>query len=134
MNKWIGKGRITRDIELRQTPSGKFVSRFTLACDGFKDKDGNKTADFIPCVAWGQRAETLAKYVSKGQEILVEGTFRSGKYQDKENPEVTHYTLECYIDRFEFCGKKSDNDNTTEEPDLQADFEELIASEEELLR
>lgn len=130
MNKWIGKGRTTSDIELRQTTSKKSVVRFTLACDGFKDKDGNKKSDFIPCVAWGQVAETISRYVSKGQEILVEGTMRSGKYKDKNNPEITHFTLECYVDRFEFCGKKSDNANAAEEVDLQADFEEIIAEEE----
>ena len=132
MNKWIGKGRTTSDIELRKTPSKKSVIRFRLACDGFKDKDGNRKVDFIPCVAWDQTAETIAKFVSKGQEILVEGVMRSGKYQDKTNPEITHYTLECYVYNFEFCGKKSDNANTTEEANLPTDFEEIIMNDDEI--
>lgn len=129
MNEWIGKGRTTADIELRQTPSGKSSARFTLACDGYKDKDGNRTSNFIPCVAWGQRAEALAKYVNKGQEILVRGELRSGKYADKQNPEITHYTLECYVDNFEFCGKKSEG-ATAAEATMESSFEELISEEE----
>ena len=130
MNEWIGKGRTTADIELRQTPSGKSSARFTLACDGFKDKDGNKTANFIPCVAWGQKAEALAKYINKGQEILVRGEMRSGKYTDKNHSDVTHYTLECYVSDFEFCGNKSDNAAAAAEAVMESDFEELITEDE----
>ena len=129
MNEWIGKGRTTADIELRKTQSGKSSARFTLACDGFKDKDGNKTANFIPCVAWGQKAEAIAKYVNKGQEILVRGELRSGKYNDKNHPDVTHFTLECYVDSFEFCGKKSEG-AAAAEATMESSFEELISEEE----
>ena len=68
MNKAIYKGRITASPELRSSTTGKSYCRFTIAVDGFKDKSEGKQADFIPCIAWNGTAETIAKFVEKGQE------------------------------------------------------------------
>lgn len=109
MNKVILKGRLTSDVELRQTASGVSVARATLAVNrNFKDKEsGEYQTDFISLQAWRNNAEFLAKYTCKGQEILVEGSLQTGKYQDKNHSDVTHYTTDVIVDRIEFCGSKN---------------------------
>lgn len=110
MNKVIIKGRIAADPEIRQTQSGKSACKFTVAVDGTsKDKDGNKTADFISCVAWNKTADFVAQYFKKGQETLVEGSIKTGKYQDKNHEDVTHYTTDIWASNVEFCGSKASN-------------------------
>ena len=114
MNKTILIGRLTADPELRQTQSGVASCRFTVAVDRkFADKNsGEKQSDFITCVAWRQTAEFVAKYFSRGKMIAVEGSLRTGKYQDRNHEDVTHYTTEVYVDKVEFVGGKNDGGQT----------------------
>lgn len=135
MNKVILKGRLTSDVELRQTASNISVARATLAVNrNFKNKEtGEYEADFISLQAWRNNAEFLSKYTSKGQEILVEGTLQTGKYQDKNHSDVTHYTVDVVVDRVEFCGSKSSSSGESENKsdsvnigDL-GDFEEILS-------
>lgn len=108
MNKVIISGRLTADPELRQTQSGVSACRFTVAVNRkFKNDKGEFEADFITCVAWRQTAEFVSRYFNKGKMIVIEGCLRSGKYQDKNYTDVTHYTTEVYVDNVEFCGDKS---------------------------
>lgn len=110
MNKSIIMGRLTAQPELRQTQSGIASCRFTVAVNRrFKNANGEYDADFIPCVAWRQTAEFVSKYFSKGSMICVEGSLRTGSYQDRNHSDVTHYTTELYVDNVEFCGSKSNN-------------------------
>ena len=111
MNKVILVGRLTADPELRQTQSGIASCRFTVAVDRrFADKNtGERQADFITCQAWRQTAEFVSRYFNKGKMIAVEGSLRTGKYQDKNHPDVTHYTTDVYVDNVEFVGGKSDS-------------------------
>lgn len=108
MNKVILTGRLTADPKLRQTQSGVASCKFTIACDRkFADKNtGERQADFISCTAWKQTAEFISRYFSKGKMIALEGTLRSGSYQDSNHPDVTHYTTEVFVDNVEFCGDK----------------------------
>lgn len=108
MNKVILIGRLTADPELRQTQSGIASCRFTVAVNRkYKNETtGEYDADFITCVAWRQTAEFVSRYFSKGKMIVVEGNFRSGSYQDKNHPDVTHYTTDVYVDSIEFAGDK----------------------------
>ena len=108
MNKTILCGRLTSDPELRQTQSGVSTCRFTVAVDRkFADKNtGERQADFISCVAWRQTADFVCRYFSKGKMIALEGSLRAGSYQDKNHPDVTHYTTDLYVDSVEFCGDK----------------------------
>jgi hypothetical protein len=62
MNNCNFTGRLTKDPELKTTQSGKKYLRFCLAVDGIKDKDGNKTADFVDCIAWNKSGEIIAQY------------------------------------------------------------------------
>lgn len=107
MNKVILMGRLTADPELRQTQSGVSSCRFSVAVNRqYKNDKGEYDADFISCVAWRQTAEFVSRYFAKGQMIAVEGTLRTGSYQDRQHPDVTHYKTEVYVDNVEFCGSK----------------------------
>lgn len=109
-------GRLTAQPELRQTQSGIASCRFTVAVNRrFKNANGEYDADFIPCVAWRQTAEFVSKYFSKGSMICVEGSLRTGSYQDKNHSDVTHYTTELYVDNVEFCGSKQNNGEQTQQ-------------------
>jgi len=111
MNKVILIGRLTADPELRQTQSGIASCRFTVACDRrFADKNtGERQADFISCIAWRQTAEFVSRYFNKGKLICVEGTLRNNNYQDKNHPDVTHYTTDVMVDNVEFVGGKGES-------------------------
>ena len=111
MNKVILIGRLTADPELRQTQSGIASCRFTVACDRrFTDKNtGERQADFISCIAWRQTAEFVSRYFNKGKLICVEGSLRNNNYQDKNHPDVTHYTTDVQVDNVEFVGGKGES-------------------------
>ena len=116
INKVILIGRLTADPELRQTQSGVASCRFTVAVDRkFADKNtGEKQSDFITCVAWRQTAEFVSRYFNKGKMIALEGSLRTGKYQDKNHEDITHYTTEVYVDNVEFVGGKGDGGQQTQ--------------------
>ena len=111
MNKVILVGRLTADPELRQTQSGISSCRFTVAIDRrFADKNtGERQADFITCVAWRQTAEFVSRYFNKGKMICVEGSLRNNNYQDRNHPDVTHYTMDVFVDNVEFVGGKNES-------------------------
>lgn len=101
-------GRLTADPELRQTQSGIASCRFTVAVNRkYKNETtGEYDADFITCVAWRQTAEFISRYFSKGKMIALEGSLRTGSYQDRNHDDVTHYTTDVHVDNVEFCGDK----------------------------
>ena len=81
LNKVILIGRLTRDPELRYTPSGHPVANFTLACDRpFKNAQGEREADFIDVAAWRKLAEIVSQYVGQGQLLAVEGRLEIRSY------------------------------------------------------
>ncbi|MBR3421860.1 MAG: single-stranded DNA-binding protein [Ruminococcus sp.] len=110
MNKVILVGRLTADPELRQTQSGISSCRFRIAVDRrFVDKStGERQTDFFNCVAWRQQAEFVSRYFSKGKLIALDGSIRNSNYQDKKYPDVTHYSMEIFVDNVEFVGGKGD--------------------------
>lgn len=114
MNKVVLIGRLTADPELRQTQSGISSCRFTVAVNRkYKNDNGEYEADFLTCVAWRQTAEFVSRYFTKGKMIALEGCLRSGKYQDKNHEDVTHYTTDVYVDNVEFCGDKSGSETAS---------------------
>lgn len=104
MNKVILVGRLTRDPELRNTPSGIACCTFTVACDRrYADQSGNRQADFLNCVAWRERAEFVAKYFAKGRRIGLEGSIQTRSYEkDGQNRTAT----EILVDSVEFVENK----------------------------
>ena len=113
MNKVILIGRLTADPELRQTQSGISSCRFTVAVDRrFADKStGERQADFITCSAWRQTAEFVSRYFTKGKLIAVEGSLRNNNYQDRNHPDVQHYSMDVAVENVEFCGGKNENNS-----------------------
>ncbi len=82
MNKVVLIGRITRDPEIKYTPSGKACLGFTIAVNReFRDNNGEIQSDFISCMAWGSQAEYISKYVKKGYMLGVGGRIQTRQYQ-----------------------------------------------------
>lgn len=109
-------GRLTSDVELKQTTSGLSVCSFTIAVDRPKVKD---TTDFIPCVAWRNTAEFVTKYFNKGNKIALTGVLTSRKYQDQNGANRTAF--EVVVDNVEFVESKQNPIDVKKEPE----FEEL---------
>ena len=106
MNRVVLVGRLTKDPELRTTTSGLSQTRFTLAVNRrVAGPDGQRKADFIPCVAWGQTAETIAKYLKKGRELAVEGRIQTGSYDAQDG--TKRYTTDVVVENFTFIGSGS---------------------------
>lgn len=107
MNKWVGIGRLTRDPELNfQANSGMAICRFRLAVTRPFKKD---ETDFINCIAFNKRAETIAQYLTKGRQLAVTGSIRTGSYDAKDG--TKRYTTDIVVDSFEFIGSSKSNDN-----------------------
>lgn len=101
LNKVILSGRITRDLEVRQTNSGSAVVQFTLAVErNFSAQNGERLTDFITCVAWGKTAEFIGRFFSKGRSIAVIGSLRTRTYDDKNG--TKHYVTEVNVDEAQF--------------------------------
>lgn len=107
MNKVILVGRLTADPELRQTPQGIAVVRFTVAVNRRFAKEGSQQADFITCVAWRQSAEFICRYFIKGQLIGVEGSIQTRSWDGQDGKR--QYATEVSVDNAEFVGSKSES-------------------------
>ncbi len=109
LNTAIIMGRLTADPELRQTPQGISVTRFTVAVDRSYQKAGTeRQTDFIDVVCWRNTAEFVSKYFRKGSMIAVEGSIQTGSYE-KEG--VRRKTFEIVARNVSFCGEKTSRDN-----------------------
>lgn len=111
MNKVILLGRLTRDPELRTTPSGVSVCSFSVAVNRRFAREGQQTADFINCVAWRQTAEFISKYFTKGRMIGVVGSLTTGRY---EKDGQTHYTTDVTVDEAYFADSKNSASGSNE--------------------
>ncbi len=102
-------GNLTRDPELRATPSGAQVASFSLAVNRtFKGSDGNQQeqVSFIECVAWGRAGETIAQYCKKGSGLLVSGRIEQRSWDDK-NTGQKRSRVEIIVEDFSFIGGNS---------------------------
>lgn len=116
MNKVILMGRLTRDPEVRysQGESQTAVARYTLAVDRRFKREGEPTADFINCVAFGKSGEFAEKYLRKGIKMLVEGRIRTDSYVNKEGTRV--YTTDVVVESQEFAESKNSSGSTGSTP------------------
>lgn len=97
-------GRLTRDVELRRTNSGKAVASFSIACD----RDfGEKETDFIDCAAWKQTAEFISKYFKKGSMIVVSGRLQVRTWNDKDGSKRRQ--TEVVVDKAYFGDSKKES-------------------------
>ena len=108
MNKAILVGRLTRDPELRTTPGGMAVTRFTIAIsEPFTNRNGERETNFINCSAFGRQADNISKYCRKGSLVSAEGRIRTGSYDAQDG--TKRYTTEVVCDRVNFLSTKSEN-------------------------
>lgn len=114
MNKVILMGRLTRDPEVRysQGENATAVARYTLAVDrrvSRNNQNGEQTADFIQCVAFGRSGEFAEKYFRKGMKVLVTGRIQTGSYTNKDGQRV--YTTDVVVEDQEFAESKNASQN-----------------------
>lgn len=115
MNKVILSGRLTKDPDIKYGGENNVATlKANLAVQrGYKNKDGKYDADFITIVAFKHNAEFIEKYFHKGSQMIVEGEWRTGSYDNRDGNKV--YTNECFVSKVEFCGSKADNENTDQQ-------------------
>lgn len=128
MNKIILIGRSTKDAELRYTQTGKQVATFTLAVDrDFKNAQGEREADFIPCVVWGKLAEICEKYVTKGKQIAVAGRIQTRTYDAPDGSK--RYITEVIVSDLQLLGGRQEGQA---EQSQKPAFEEVNMDNQEL--
>lgn len=113
MNKLIITGRLCRDPEVKAIGDNNMVAKFTVAVNrNYKDKDGNRPADFIPCEAFGKTAEFISNYVTKGRLVEVDGEMRVDQYQNEEGENRTF--TKCHVNSLNVLDSaKSANEEST---------------------
>ncbi|RPH16264.1 MAG: single-stranded DNA-binding protein [Alphaproteobacteria bacterium TMED89] len=104
-NQVILLGNLTRDIELRHTPSNQTVANIGLAVNRtFQTKDGERREEttFVDCESWGRQAEVMAQYLSKGRPVLIQGRLKLDSWQDKDGGNRSK--LKVVVENFQFVG------------------------------
>lgn len=123
LNKVILAGRLTADVELKQTPSGVSVCSFTLAINRKYQANGQQQTDFIQCQAWRQTAEFIARYFKKGSALCISGSIQIRSWTDNNNQK--RYATEVVADEAMFVDGKNDSQGT-EAPN----YEEMNADDD----
>lgn len=98
-------GRLTRNPEVRYSQTGTCVSRYTLAVDRKYKKEGEPSADFLNCIAFGKAGEFAEKYLHKGSKIVVSGRIQTGSYTNREGQKI--YTTDIIIEEQDFAESKA---------------------------
>ena len=112
INNVVLVGRMTRDAELRYTPSNVAVATFTLAVNRtFKSQNGEREADFINVVMWRQQAENLANWAKKGSLIGVTGRIQTRSYDNQQGQRV--YVTEVVAENFQMLESRSVREGQT---------------------
>ena len=119
MNKVILMGRLTRDPSISYTQANSAqestcVARYSLAVDRRFNRDGERKADFISCVAFGRQAEFVEKYLRKGTKIALTGRIQTGSYTNRDGQKV--YTTDVAVEEQEFAESKAAGQITQQNP------------------
>ena len=102
-------GRLTKNPEIRKTPNGASICKFTLAVSRKVKAQGQPDADFISCVAWNKTADLMYQYLKKGSLIGIDGRLQTGKVTN--NTGETIYTCDVMVESLQFLDKKEDTQN-----------------------
>lgn len=119
MNKVILMGRLTRDPESRYTQANSSqesmcVARYTLAVDRKGSRsEGQQSADFISCVAFGRAGEFAEKYFRKGTKVTISGRIQTGSYTNRDGQRV--YTTDVVIEEQEFAESKGNASGSSQQ-------------------
>ena len=108
MNQVVLVGRLTKDPDIRYSESGNGVARYTLAVDRRFHKEGDPSADFIPCIVFGKGVEFAEKYLHTGIKIGVVGRIQTGSYTNRDGNKV--YSTDVIVDSQEFVESKAKSD------------------------
>jgi single-strand DNA-binding protein len=101
-------GNLTRDVEMRYTPSGESVATFGIAVNrSFKNSAGEYEADFIDCVTWKKLAELCSQYLAKGSKVLVSGRLQTRNYETPEGQR--RKVWEVVAEDIKFLSKKQED-------------------------
>lgn len=106
-NKVMLMGNLTRDVELKQTPNNQPVAEICIAVNRkFRTRDGDDREEttFVDCEAWGRTAETMAKYLSKGRPVFIEGRLKLDQWEDREGNKRSK--LRVVIENFQFVDSR----------------------------
>ena len=122
-------GRVTAPIELKKTNSGKSVAQFSLAVERDFTKDGEKETDFINIVVWGNTADFVSKYFTKGRMMLVNGRLRVRKFQTQNGE--NRYITEVLANNVYFAGDKA-QDNASNNTSVNAPAESYTEIDDDL--
>lgn len=106
INKTIIGGRLTADVELKQTASGISACTFTVAVNRKYSKDGQQEADFITCQAWRQTAEFISRYFRKGSSICIAGSIQTRSWTDANGQK--RFATDVVADEAYFVDSKND--------------------------
>ena len=110
MNKVVLIGRLSRDPELRHTTSGTAVCQINVAISRPVAQGSEPQTDFINVVVWNKQAENIARYLTKGRQIAVEGRIQTRNYDNNEGKRT--YVTEVIASNVEFLGSANDNNRT----------------------
>lgn len=110
-SKIVIMGNLTADPEQRTTPNGRELTRFTIAVNTRMGAGREDSVAFYRCTVWGSRGEAVAKYVSKGQQLLVSGTLTVSSFQGKDG--ASRQSLDVNVDDFSFVGSRRDQAGST---------------------
>ena len=115
-------GRLTRDPELRYTPSNIAITTFNMAVNrNFKNQAGDREADFINCMIWRQQAENFANWCKKGNQVGITGRIQTRSYDNQQGQRV--YVTEVVADTFQLLEKRDDSANKSNiEDQMPASF------------
>jgi len=118
MNKIVLIGNLTRDPEVRATPSGVTVCTFTIAVNRrFAQQDGERQTDFFRINAWRQLGETCSRYLSKGRKVAVIGELQARTYESNDG--TTRMSLDVSADEVEFLSPRNQDENSFPTPIAQ---------------
>jgi len=112
INRVLLVGRLTRDPELKSTPSGTYLCRLTLASNRtvfVRDGDNKEEVGFFDCIAWGKLAEVISKYAQKGRRVGVDGSLRFSSWDNTEGKRQSK--IEIYVENFQFLDVKNSTES-----------------------
>ena len=128
LNKATIIGNLTRDPESKALPSGITVVNFSIATNrNWKDKEGNKKEEvqFHNCVSFGKQADTIAQYVKKGQQLMVEGRIQTRSWEVEGGK---RYATEIMVEQFQFGSKPEGTPKTDTTPSQEATEEDILTA------
>ncbi len=127
LNVIVLSGNLTRDPEVRQTPTGKTVCEFSLATsDSYTSKDGARVeqACFTNIVTWNRQAEVCGQYLAKGSSVVIEGRLHFEQWEAQDGQKRSRHKV--WANRIQFVGKRDKGGETEPGPSPLAEKLETV--------